>query len=195
MPYPRYLTLQSSSEFATASPVISLPLNTNSLNALFPDSNAEAAAELSPLPLPGGGPWETAAHAYSREEEFHSLGMRAPPKGHLPPTEARELKLSGGAKAMSDSTPRDAFASSGQMSLEASPNPKEAALFSRIAREGRLQPPAPMYDNDLERKMAEAFRPEIIHLGHVTVSSPIITAIARRNPLCLLDSIILRIEF
>jgi hypothetical protein len=195
VPYPSCLTLKSSAELAPRSSVISLPLNTKSPNALSPASSPDTVAESSRLRLQGGDRLENAANAYSQEEEFHSMGLRAPLKGRLSPPEAQGLKLSDNAKDVGDRASGGAFASSGQMSLEANPNPAEAALFSRIAREGLLQPPAPEYENDFERKMAVGFRPEIIHLGHVTISSPIITAIARRNPLCLLDPIFLQIGF
>ena len=74
-------------------------------------------------------------------------------------------------------------------------NPDQIALFERIEREGLLKPPEPVYDSEIDRAVAAAFRPEIIHVGHAQFSCSIITAIARKNPFCLLDPSFLGISF
>jgi hypothetical protein len=66
-----------------------------------------------------------------------------------------------------------------------SSNSSETAAMSRIER--RLQPQTPAYDNSLSPKTAEAFRPEITQIGRARLYTPIGTAVARKNPLCLLD--------
>ena len=73
--------------------------------------------------------------------------------------------------------------------------PAQIALFDRIEREGLLKVPGPKYDNDLERRLAGAFQPKIIRWGHAQIECPIVTAIARKNPLCLLCPMILNVSF
>jgi hypothetical protein len=81
-------------------------------------------------------------------------------------------------------------------SLQASNNPFSGRLIAarssadtgaitRIEGKSLMQPRGPIYDIDLER--AAAFKPEIKHLGRAQVYSSIGTAVARKNPLCLLD--------
>jgi len=69
------------------------------------------------------------------------------------------------------------------------------ALVDRLRGAGLLEPPHPIYDSELERAVGEAFRPEIIHIGHARFSCSIITAIARKNPFCLLDPSFFGISF
>jgi hypothetical protein len=68
-------------------------------------------------------------------------------------------------------------------------------LLHRMEQSGLLKPAGPVYDSEFDRAMAAAFRPEIIHVGHVQISCSIITAIARKNPFCLLDQSVLGISF
>jgi hypothetical protein len=44
-------------------------------------------------------------------------------------------------------------------------------------------------DNAVVRFVDEVFTPEVIHLRKVSVSSPIVTIIKRKNPLCLLSGL------
>jgi hypothetical protein len=71
----------------------------------------------------------------------------------------------------------------------------DTAVFSRIEREGLLKVPQPVFRSDVAQKIASAFAPQIIHVGHVEIYSSIVNAIARRNPLCLLDPQFLNISF
>ena len=72
----------------------------HSLNTLSPAAHPDTGSESSLLRLQGDGQWENAANAYSREAEFHSPGLRAPPKGHLPSPEAQELKPAGSPRRL-----------------------------------------------------------------------------------------------
>ena len=69
------------------------------------------------------------------------------------------------------------------------------AIFRRIEKEGSLRPVEQEPTTAFERKVANAFKPEILHVGHMRIYSPIATAIARKNPLCLLDPMVLGISF
>jgi hypothetical protein len=68
-------------------------------------------------------------------------------------------------------------------------------VISRVSREGLLQSPEPVFRREIAQKMAAAFAPQIIHVGHVRIYSSIVTAIARKNPLCLLDPQFFNISF
>jgi hypothetical protein len=189
-------------------PAISLQRITNPLRSKSPSERSETPAEAAVRQARHGGFWEEAATAYHREEtgpdgrdgggapraKVRSPTQLAPLRGDmLDAHHAYPLKLPDGPKVVSDSSPRPTFALSNQTISEA--NPTELALMRRMEREGLMRPAGPTYGSDVERKIAEAFRPEIIHVGHVHICSSIITAIARKNPLCLLDPDILGISF
>jgi hypothetical protein len=195
-------------EHARKPPAISLQPNASLLSELSPVASAETRAEaVHPLGASDDG-WEIAAHAYGLED-FHSPGRDAggaPPadvcqqtrllpfQGHVSsPPETQGLKLPGRPVNVVDPSLRDAFAISSQTSLKA--DLTETALYSRMERENFFKSSEPEYDNDLERKIDAAFKPEIIHLGHVRIQCSVITAIARKNPLCLLSPNFLGISF
>jgi hypothetical protein len=72
-----------------------------------------------------------------------------------------------------------------QASLEG--NPANTAALNRIEQEGLLQHRELTHESQLGSKAAAAVEPEIIHAGRARIYSPIATAIARKNPFCLLD--------
>jgi hypothetical protein len=109
----------------------------------------------------------------------------------FPPPDLKLHDLPFKHEAPSDALSQRTVAYSGQMGSEISPG--QAALFRRIEQAGELKPRAA--GTDFERKMDAAFKPKVIHIGHVQIYSPIATAIARKNPFCLLDPIILGISF
>jgi hypothetical protein len=47
----------------------------------------------------------------------------------------------------------------------------------------------PVAENRFVRAAEAIWSPEVVHLGKTTVSCPVITAIKRKNPLCLLNPI------
>jgi hypothetical protein len=65
-------------------------------------------------------------------------------------------------------------------------HPPEDGIISRIGREGLLA---------LRPTVPASLRPKILHIGHVKIYSPVVTAVARKNPLCLLDATFLNISF
>lgn len=118
----------------------------------------------------------------------------APPAGHVfPPPALKFQQLPFRPESVSHPLPPQTAASSSQ--VRSAWNSPESAVFDRIDREGLLKPQGATYTSDVERNIAAAFRPQIIHVGHVQIYSPIVTAIARRNPLCLLDPLVLGISF
>jgi hypothetical protein len=195
-------------EPAQKSPAISLQPIANSLSELSPLARFETRSEVVHAMGPSDDRWETAAHAYQLED-FCSPGRDgdgAPPanvcsqtrllalQGHVSsPPETKGLKLPTSAEDVIDPSLRDSFAVSNQKILKA--NLTETALYSRMKSENFFKPSGPEYDTDLERKIDAAFSPEIIRMGHVRIQCSIITAIARKNPLCLLNPNFLGISF
>ncbi len=73
------------------------------------------------------------------------------------------------------------------LSLEGAGRPAEMAFARHLVEEGeltRIQPPS---ENRFLRPIEAIFRPTPIRLGKLRVSCSILTAIKRRNPLCLLN--------
>lgn len=62
-------------------------------------------------------------------------------------------------------------------------------LFYRLDKAGYLTRPEPPSDNRFDRLMDSTFRPEVFHFRKVDVECSLITAIKRKNPLCLLNPI------
>jgi hypothetical protein len=89
--------------------------------------------------------------------------------------------------------PAGANSPAGRMSLEGSR--AKTAASDRVEQDGLLKPAGPTYTNDFERNMAAAFKPEIVQRGHTQIYSSVVTAVARKNPLCLLDPTFLNISF
>jgi len=71
----------------------------------------------------------------------------------------------------------------------------EREVFDRLVRGGYLNAPKPPTDNRLERLMNSTFEPEVLHFRKVSLSCSAITAIKRKNPLCLINATFLRIEW
>ena len=73
----------------------------------------------------------------------------------------------------------------------------DAEFSSRVIRSGefyltRAEPPA---DSGVVRFVEGIFTPEVIHLGKVQVACPIVTAIKRKNPLCLLNPLVFQVSW
>jgi hypothetical protein len=77
--------------------------------------------------------------------------------------------------------------SSGQMSLNSLA--EDGEFRSRIMRPGEfyLIAPEPQSENRLVRAAEALWRPEVVRLGKTSISCSVITAIKRKNPLCLLN--------
>ncbi len=85
---------------------------------------------------------------------------------------------------------------------EAASNTRDAAFNLRVYRRledgGFLTRPPVKPDNLLDRgkeSLANTFTPEVFHVGKTEWSCSILTAIKRRNPLCLLNPIVLNISW
>ena len=62
-------------------------------------------------------------------------------------------------------------------------------FHSGVIRSGQfyLTSPEPVAENRFVRAAESIWSPEVVKLGKTSISSPIITAIKRKNPLCLLN--------
>jgi hypothetical protein len=73
----------------------------------------------------------------------------------------------------------------------------DAEFSNRVIRSGefyltRAELPA---DNGVVRFVEGIFTPEVVHLGKVQVACPIVTAIKRKNPLCLLNPLVFQVSW
>lgn len=127
----------------------------------------------------------------------------------MPPVPALKLPALTGQASPAISSPAGANSPAGPMSLE-EPGAqthlnapaermrlegKKSAALNRMEQEGLVKPAEPAYSSDFNRNMAAAFRPEIIQSGHAQIYSSVVTAVARKNPLCVLDPTFLNISF
>jgi len=71
----------------------------------------------------------------------------------------------------------------------------EREVYARLERGGYLKTPEPPSDNRLQRFLNSTFEPEVLHFGKLSLSCTAITAIKRKNPLCLINAIFLRLEW
>ena len=64
-------------------------------------------------------------------------------------------------------------------------------VYDRLERGGYLTRPELPSENRLVRFANATFEPEVIRWRKVSISSPLITAIKRKNPFCLINLIVL----
>jgi hypothetical protein len=70
-------------------------------------------------------------------------------------------------------------------------------FHSSVIRPGEfyLTQAEPLPHGAVARTLDRIFSPEIVHVGKIPVSASIVTAIKRKNPLCLLNPIFFQISF
>ena len=78
---------------------------------------------------------------------------------------------------------------SGEVSSDNFSSDFERRLFSRIEKGGYLGQRRPAPVKVLDKIVDNIFEPEIIHAGKTTVSCSLVTAIRRKNPLCLINPV------
>ena len=76
-------------------------------------------------------------------------------------------------------------------------NNDDNEFHSRIIRSGQfyLSEPEPKSENNLVRAAEAIWSPEVIKLGKTSVSCPLVTAIKRKNPLCLLNPLFFQLSW
>jgi len=67
--------------------------------------------------------------------------------------------------------------------------------YERLKQTGYLTRPEPPSDNLLIRFADSTFRPEVLKIGKTSVTCSIVTAIKRKNPLCLLNPCVLTLSW
>jgi hypothetical protein len=58
-----------------------------------------------------------------------------------------------------------------------------------------LTPPEQKSENVFVRAVEDVFEPEVVHLGKTTFTCSLLTAIKRKNPLCLINPIFLQLSW
>jgi len=113
-----------------------------------------------------------------------------PARFFLPPLKLRaavELETPAPKPALSVEAPSSAQAET--VTLESTLN--DGGLPSRVIRSDQfyLTRPEPLSFAD------GIFRPEVVHLGKTSVSCSLLTALKRKNPLCLLNPIVFQLSW
>ena len=73
----------------------------------------------------------------------------------------------------------------------------EPGLQSRVFRSDRfyLERLEARPDTGMEKIVDRIFTPEVVHLGKIPITGSIVTAIKRKNPLCLLNPIVFQMSW
>ena len=74
-------------------------------------------------------------------------------------------------------------------------NQFSSQVYERLEREGYLARPELPSENLLVRFANSTFEPEVIHWKKISITSPVITAIKRKNPFCLINWIVLDVRW
>lgn len=82
-----------------------------------------------------------------------------------------------------------------QMSLNSWTSDFHQQIYRRLEEGGYLNRPRGPSDNLFVRAVDGIFRPEVVHFKKVDVSCSLVTAIKRKNPLCLLNPIFLSVDW
>jgi len=65
------------------------------------------------------------------------------------------------------------------------------ARLEQMERDGFMFYPAQTSDSPVVNAMNAVFEPEVFHIGKISASASVVTAIKRKNPLCLLSPAVL----
>jgi hypothetical protein len=68
-------------------------------------------------------------------------------------------------------------------------------IYRRLKEGGYLTRPEPRSENLFVRSMDAVFRPEVVRVGGFSVSCSVITAIKRKNPLCLINPLVVHVSW
>jgi hypothetical protein len=81
--------------------------------------------------------------------------------------------------------------------LELSTAIDDGEFHSKVVRRGEfyLTRVEPRPDGGIARVLDGIFTPEVVHIGKIPVSGSIVTAIKRKNPLCLLNPIVFQVSW
>jgi len=113
--------------------------------------------------------------------------LRLEPQTETPKATPVAVALSPSIAAPAPSTPNFALNSSDD----------DTQFHSRVIRSGEfyLTRAEPLPDGGMARVLDRIFTPEVVHVGKIPVTASIVTAIKRKNPLCLLNPIVFQVSW
>jgi len=82
-----------------------------------------------------------------------------------------------------------------EISLSSFQSDFEYSVYVRLEKLGVFDRPEPVSDSLLERSLNSVFASEVIRFRKVELSGSLITAIKRKNPLCLLNPIVFNLSW
>jgi hypothetical protein len=91
-----------------------------------------------------------------------------------------------------------ASSAAGDVALNSSVNDdffQKLDIYRRLDEGGYLTRPAINSENLVARSIDSIFRPDPVHVGKATMSCTLLTAIKRKNPLCLLNPIFFQLSW
>jgi hypothetical protein len=107
-----------------------------------------------------------------------------------------ETRLSpAGVTLIMDSPEAETAPSSEAISVETRERAITMRYHERLERGGYLTRPEPLSENRLVRLAESTLRPEVFKIGKTSVSCSIVTAIKRKNPLCLLNPFVFSLSW
>jgi hypothetical protein len=82
-----------------------------------------------------------------------------------------------------------------KMTLSTATDYLDPELYRRLEQEGCFTRWSSADENAVTKCVDAVFRPEVVHIGKTALSCSIITAIKRKNPLCLLNPMVLNLSW
>jgi hypothetical protein len=82
-----------------------------------------------------------------------------------------------------------------RMTLLSPPGEADLRTYRLLEESGHLKRPVPTPDNMFVRVVSGIFEPAPVRIGKTTVACSVVTAIKKKNPLCLLNPMVLSISW
>jgi hypothetical protein len=124
--------------------------------------------------------------------EAHLRIADAEPQHPILPVQSQETSLSSGRE---EKSARFARQFPEPMSLNMDPNDRDFQLHRRLKDDFDSIRQKQSPDDGFARCVDSLFRPEVLHIGKTYISCSLLTAIKRKNPLCLINPIFLTISW
>jgi len=147
------------------------------------------------------------ASAIGCADAFGQTNCSAPGFGllALPPVRLRALpedpEKAALARSVSDPaiaaapSPRSPPQPTEKMTLSTATDYLDPELYRLLEQEGCFTRWSSTEENAVTKCVEAVFRPEVAHIGKTALSCSIITAIKRKNPLCLLNPMVLNLSW
>jgi hypothetical protein len=82
-----------------------------------------------------------------------------------------------------------------RLTLDTQPGEADLRTYRLLAENGYWNRPSPQSDNVFVRVVNDIFEPATFRVGKTTVACSIVTALKKKNPLCLLNPIVLNVSW